>query len=88
MRFEIVEGRKTRSWCVAVAKGDLTVEHGAGEAHCVVRADRGVFEKLATGRMNAFAAVLRGELTVDGDWRLLVSMQRLFPGPRRAKARA
>jgi len=33
--------------------------------------------------MNAVAAVLRGDLEVEGDWRLLVRMQRLFPGRRR-----
>jgi hypothetical protein len=26
--------------------------------------------------------VLRGDLQVEGDWRLLVRMQRLFPSPR------
>jgi hypothetical protein len=36
--------------------------------------------------MNGVAAVLRGDVTVDGDWRLLVRLQRLFPGrsPRRS----
>jgi hypothetical protein len=32
--------------------------------------------------MNAFAAVLRGEVTVEGDPRLLVLFQRLLPGRR------
>ena len=32
-------------------------------------------------RLNPVAAVLRGELAIEGDWRLLVLVQRLFPGP-------
>lgn len=87
-RFEIVDGRRTRRWLVSVAKGDLTVAPGGGDADCVVRADRKVFDRVVTGRMNAVAAVLRGDLAVDGDWRLLVSMQRLFTGPPRPRGRA
>jgi putative sterol carrier protein len=87
-RFEIVDGRSTRRWLVSVARGDLSVEQGGGEADCVVRAERKVFERVVTGRMNAVAAVLRGDLAVDGDWRLLVAMQRLFTGPARRKASA
>ncbi len=60
----------------------MSVRSGGGDASCVVRADRAVFDKVAAGRMNAVAAVLRGDLQVEGDWRLLVRMQRLFPaGP-------
>ncbi len=47
-----------------------------------MRADKAVFDKVASGRLNAVAAVLRGDLQVEGDWRLLVRMQRLFPGRR------
>jgi putative sterol carrier protein len=85
MRIEVVDGKRTQRWLVAVDKGDLSVSRGPGEASCVVRAQKAVFDKLASGRLNAVAAVLRGDLTVDGDWRLLVRMQRLFPGRRRTR---
>ena len=86
-RFDIVDGKKTRRWIVRVDGGDISVSTGGGEASCVLRADKAVFDKVVAGRMNAVAAVLRGELQVDGDWRLLVRMQRLFPGrPRRRSA--
>lgn len=82
-RFDVVDGRRVRRWQVRISAGDVAVERGSGEADCVVRVDGKVFERLATGRMNAVAAVLRGELDVTGDWRLLVLVQRLFPSPRR-----
>ena len=86
-RFDIVDGSRTRRWIVEVDRGDISVSTGAGEASCVLRADKAVFDKVVTGQLNAVAAVLRGELQVDGDWRLLVRMQRLFPGrPRRRTA--
>ena len=86
-RFDIVDGKRTRRWIVQVDQGDISVSTGGGEASCVLRADKAVFDKVVAGRLNAVAAVLRGELQVEGDWRLLVRMQRLFPGrPRRRSA--
>ena len=88
MRFDILVGRRTRRWLVSVDKGALAVTEGAAEATCVIRYDQAVFERVASGRLNAVAAVLRGELVVDGDWRLLVRLQRLFPSPPRRRKRA
>lgn len=86
-RFDVRDGRRTRRWVVTVDGGDITVVAGNAAAACVVRADKAVFDRIVAGRMNAVAAVLRGDLEVEGDWRLLVRMQRLFPG-RRRRARA
>ena len=87
-RFDVVDGRRTRRFVVQVDNGDMSVTKGGGDASCVLRADKGVFDRIMSGRMNAVAAVLRGDVEVDGDWRLLVRLQRLFPGPRRSRARA
>ncbi len=83
MRFDIVGGRRTRRWLVTVDHGTIGVTAGGAAASCVVRVDQVVFDKIVTGRLNAVAAVLRGDIAVEGDWRLLVRIQRLFPGPRR-----
>ncbi len=88
MQFEIVDGGRTRRWRVTVDKGAVAVEPGGGAADCAIRAERRLFERIVTGRANAVAAVLRGDVAVQGDWRLLVAMQRLFTGPPRRKARA
>jgi putative sterol carrier protein len=82
-RFDIVDGRRTRRWVVRVERGDLSVATGGGSADCVLRIDKALFDKIVRGRGNAVAAVLRGDLEVDGDWRFLVRLQRLFPGPRK-----
>jgi putative sterol carrier protein len=87
-RFEVVDGKRTRRWCVEIDKGDVLVEAGGGDADCVVRADRKVFERLVTGRTNAVAAVLRGEIDVEGDWKLLVAVKRLMAGPAKRRAPA
>jgi putative sterol carrier protein len=87
-RFDIVDGRRVRRWYLDVDNGRLSVatKPSAGTT-CVIRADKAVFDRIAAGKLNAVAAVLRGELTVDGDWRLLVRLQRLFPSPPRRRAR-
>jgi putative sterol carrier protein len=81
LRFDIVHGRKTDRWLLAVSKGDLAVSRQNRKADCVLRAEKGLFDRVASGEQNAMAAVLRGELVIDGDWTLLVLAQRLFPGP-------
>jgi hypothetical protein len=42
---------------------------------------RELFDDIRSGRTNAVAATLRGEITIEGNPRLLNIFQRLFPGP-------
>ena len=79
-RFELTKGKVVDRWHVSVEKGDVTVSHRSGAADCIVRASRAVFDRLASGELNGVAAVLRGELVAEGNWKLLVLFQRLFPG--------
>ena len=91
MRVEIADGKRTESWLVAVDKGKVEVSRRKGKADSVIRADRALFDGMAAGEVNAFAATLRGAVAIEGDPRLLVLFQRLLPGPpsrgrrRRAK---
>src|SRR6476661_2274023 len=87
MRFELKDGKKTDRWLVTVAKGDLTVSRQNLRADCVVRADKSLFDGIASGKTNAMAALLRGAMSVEGDLQLLVLFQRLFPGPPRSRRR-
>jgi putative sterol carrier protein len=79
--FEIVDGKNVDRRTVAIDKGDITVSRRTVAGDSVIRVNKDVFVHLATGRANPIAAVLRNELAVQGDWRLLVLVQRLFPGP-------
>ena len=82
MLFELVGGKRPERWRVTVDRGEVAVARGNGPADCVLRADRKLFSRIASGQVNAFAAVLRGAVTIEGDPRLLVLFQRLLPGPR------
>jgi hypothetical protein len=50
-------------------------------ADCVVRGDKEFFDRAVAGERNFMAAGLRGEVIVQGDPKLLVLVQRLFPRP-------
>ena len=50
-------------------------------ADCVITANKADFDLVASGRSNPMAAALRGAITLDGNPRLLIRVQRLFPAP-------
>jgi putative sterol carrier protein len=83
-RFDLVDGKRTLHWLVSVDRGKIAVSHKNASADCVIRTQKAVFDKAASGALNVVAAVIRGDLSVEGDWRLLVLMQRLFPSSPRS----
>jgi putative sterol carrier protein len=86
-RFDVTGGKRTQRWLLTIDKGDLAVSRTNAAADCVVRVDRAAFERAVKGKFNLMAAALRGELTIGGDPRLLVLLQRLFPRPSRSRRR-
>ena len=87
VRFDLVDGKRTDRWLVTLDKGDVSVSRKNAGADCIVRAERTVFDAMATGDVNGMAAYLRGELTLEGDPELLVLVQRVFPGPATRRSR-
>jgi hypothetical protein len=81
VRFDITEGRRTEHRLVRIDHGDIRVSAEDGPADAVMSGDHEVFDALVNGRITMMAALLRGQLRVDGDAELLVLTQRLFPGP-------
>ncbi|MFI7434536.1 SCP2 sterol-binding domain-containing protein [Micromonospora haikouensis] len=81
IRFDLHEGPQTTHWLVTVDRGRMSVSQEDREADTVVNTSPVLFEDLAAGREHGIAAILRGDMTVSGDARLVVQMERLFPGP-------
>jgi putative sterol carrier protein len=81
LRFDLENGEKRNRWHVAIDKGEIAVSHKNARADCVVRADSSVFDGVAGGEVNALAAVLRGEIDIEGDPELLMLLLRLSPAP-------
>ena len=81
VRFELVSGSRSRSGASASTTATSPSRATSGAADCVVRADKALFDGIASGEVNAMAALLRGALTFEGDPELLVRLQRVFPSP-------
>jgi putative sterol carrier protein len=87
LRFDLRDrGARAERWLITIEKGDVAVSHKNAKADCVVRADRALFDDIASGESNAMAAFLRGAVEIDGDRGLLLAFQRAFPGPPRKGA--
>jgi putative sterol carrier protein len=85
LRFDLRDtGKRTARWLVALENGRVTVSRGNARADCIVRADKAVFDRVASGEQNGMAAFLRGAIEVEGDESLLLPFQRLFPAPPRS----
>jgi putative sterol carrier protein len=87
VRFDLEHEGGTDRWFVVIDKGDVSVSRRNVRADCVLRAERSLVEGVVSGRVNAMAALLRGDLVAEGDPQLLVLLQRLFPSPPRAEER-
>ena len=87
LRFDVRDGgARAERWLVSIEKGDVALSHRNAKADCVVRVDRTVFDRIASGEANAMAAFLRGAVQIEGDRGLLLAFQRVFPGPPRKGA--
>ena len=80
IRFDVKDGETVERWHVAIDRGEVMVSHRNAKADAVVRVDRTVLNEIAEGRMNAMAAMLRDAFVAEGDLRVIIAFQRLFPG--------
>ncbi|TNH30159.1 SCP2 sterol-binding domain-containing protein [Micromonospora orduensis] len=85
LRLDVRGDGGTEHWYLTVADQHVRVTRSAEEADLVVRADRVVFDRLANGSVHVVAALLRNDITVRGDLRLLTLLRRIFPGPNGAR---
>jgi putative sterol carrier protein len=84
IRFDLAHGAGPPGrWLVTIRKGDVEVSRKNRKADCVVRMDRALFRKIASGEANPMAAFLRGAIQAEGDLGLLLTFGQLFPGPPR-----
>ncbi|MFF0155185.1 SCP2 sterol-binding domain-containing protein [Micromonospora sp. NPDC005203] len=89
LRIDLHEGAQTRHWLLRIDHGRVNVSQEDREADTVIGASPILFDDIAAGREQGLAALLRGDMTVTGDARLVVQVERIFPsspdarGPRR-----
>jgi putative sterol carrier protein len=81
IRFDLLDGKQTIRWHVTIDKGDVTISRKNARADAIINVDKSLFDRFARGEANVTAAVLRGEIALEGDLELAVMFQRIFPGP-------
>ncbi|MGN9918125.1 SCP2 sterol-binding domain-containing protein [Micromonospora palomenae] len=81
IRLDLHDGGRTEHWYLTLHDQSLDVKRSPDDADLVVRADREVFDRLVNGRTEVVQSLLRNDLTVQGDMRLLLALRRIFPGP-------
>ncbi|MFI2711383.1 SCP2 sterol-binding domain-containing protein [Micromonospora sp. NPDC018662] len=85
VRLDLREGGRTEHWYLTIDRQDVRVARSAEEAELVVHADREVFDRIAAGRLHLAAAILRNDITAQGNLKLLMTLRRIFPGPPGAR---
>ena len=78
VRFDLVSGKTTERWLVAIRKGKLAVSRKNVAADTTIRLSRALFEAVVSGKTNLLSALLRGEVVLEGDYRLMIVVRRLF----------
>ncbi|MET8119539.1 SCP2 sterol-binding domain-containing protein [Micromonospora sp. NPDC005189] len=85
LRLDVRGDGCTDHWYLTIADQHVRVTRSDDDAELMVRADRRVYDQMASGEMHVASALLRNELTVQGDLRLLMLLRRIFPGPTGAR---
>jgi putative sterol carrier protein len=78
VRFDLVSGKTTERWLIAISKGNLAVSRKNVAADTTMRLSRVLFEAVARGETNVLSAMLRGEVVLEGDYRLMIMVRRLL----------
>jgi putative sterol carrier protein len=81
IRFDLAGEHETQHWFLEISDGDLSVSRDTRAADLVVRADRGLFNKIVTGEANILAAWLRNQVIYEGNPQLARFLEQILPGP-------
>jgi ubiquinone biosynthesis protein UbiJ len=81
VRIDVDDDGRQERWFVAIDDGTVKVSKRNQSADSIVRVEKQLLDRIVTGNANAVTAMLRGEVSLQGDWNLLIVFQRLFPSP-------
>lgn len=85
LRLDIQGEGRTDHWYLTIDHQRVRVTRSARDADLLVRGTQEVFDRLVDGRTHVAVSLLRGEVEVEGNLRLLMTLRRLFRGPAGAR---
>src|SRR5690242_20981409 len=72
VRIDLDDGGRTEHWYLDIDRGKVEVSHREAPADAVMHTSSELFEDVVTGHRNAMAAMLRNEISYEGDPSLLL----------------
>ncbi|GIJ23687.1 SCP2 sterol-binding domain-containing protein [Micromonospora lutea] len=85
VRFDLRYPDRVDHWTVSIDQGQITVAHGeAPDVDTVIYTDEELFLRMAYGEVKPVSAWLRNDFTADGEFRLVMLLERLFAPPPNA----
>ncbi|MGI5215796.1 SCP2 sterol-binding domain-containing protein [Plantactinospora sp. CA-290183] len=81
IRFDLADQDRTHHWFVSINRGNVLVSREYREADCVVGTEQALFDRFVLGEAQVIAAYNRSDVTVQGNFPLLLMFRRAFPSP-------
>lgn len=82
MRFDVQGDGTVDHWRLTVDHGRLHVSRDSRQqSDAVTTVEIEDLDRIIRGEDNAASALLRGCMRVEGDWRLAIMLERIFPSP-------
>ncbi|MER7336206.1 MULTISPECIES: SCP2 sterol-binding domain-containing protein [unclassified Micromonospora] len=89
IRFDIERDHEVDHWFVEIRGGTVKVSQQNRAADTAIRSDDAFFDRMARGEAKPLPAWLRNDITFEGQFRLILLLERLFappPGGRHPRA--
>ncbi|OKI51489.1 SCP2 sterol-binding domain-containing protein [Micromonospora sp. CB01531] len=91
IRFDLERDDEVDHWFVEIHGGTVRVSQQNSDADTVIRSDNAFFDRMLRGEAKPLPAWLRNDITFEGQFRLIILLERLFappPGARHPRAAA
>ena len=79
VRFDIDDGDRIEHWFVTIRKGEIAISRKRGRPDAVISLEKSLADEILSGKTNAIARLLRGQVYIEGDLALIMQLQRVFP---------
>ncbi|MGW5672751.1 SCP2 sterol-binding domain-containing protein [Micromonospora sp. NPDC003776] len=85
IRFDLERDHEVDHWFVEIRSGAVRVSQQNSAADTVVRSDNAFFDRMARGEAKPLPAWLRNDIMFEGQFRLIILLERLFAPPPGAR---
>ena len=85
IRCDLEDDQGVAHWFIAIENGNVEVSRDERDADTILRTTRAFFERMVRGEAKPSSAWLRNDITSEGQFRLVVLLERLFATPSGAR---